>query len=857
MIKQSGIWAFILFPLFSWAQMKSHNGRLPIEEGITQVTSAAPFAHGFAKVKQGEITYYINAHGEKVFDSLDPYAGVTLGNVDDIEAYKSSIKDTLLSTKVIRFLNTGKWGVMSPAGEILLPAEYDSLEVDNPFYWKLKKENKVSLYLKGGKKLPFYEDIGYLDGNYFDIKQQGKWGIYSLEKKRLVIQPNYDAFDYCGGCGRKSTYVYASRGGKWGIINWNERELLPFEYDHEHVGMRSDNWVQSFTKNGKQLLIHIPTKKEFPADARDNYPKIVAGLLIFKEFGQELGQSRETVPQERYGIYGADGNRVVAQTYEWIDEPNANSYLGYFGPYLLAKKDGGTGVINHKGEWIIQPRYDEIHVYDDYFVAKRNNQSILLDKHEKELLRLDNVEITHLDDYFYSSGSKGLAVFKIKQKAFYGLYFPEQGKYYQPEFYEINAEAKYKGQDNDLIVAEKQGQLTVFNLSGNLLLPARYNGYHFIDKLPDSLVQVKKGTKFGLYNTRAQREIIPLNYEDNFEVINGENPLLITQKGPYDKQSYEFWDLQGNRLFNGSFSHKDTLNASTYLLGKELEAGYMLFDSKTNQVQQLNYPYVWTVGSPHLLLVSTDQKVGKLFHIKKGQELDGMYNVSQFTFDLDDTAAPYTILYPFKNGFARIMKNGKYGFIDGEGKELMSPSYAFASDFQPNGLAVVTKDKKESRYYTDALQTVNFVDRLGKAIYPSGYLAPDLNFSDFSELFLDDNILLFKREDQTGDLRVGLGSSEGQILLDPVYNEVVPLQNKPYLFLKKAGKFGLADRKGHLMVPAHYDNIVVGNQDFQEEVNSTQVFPLLVSKDDKWFYIDEYGERLPIEAASLDNLLYY
>ncbi|MEH6304160.1 WG repeat-containing protein [Olivibacter sp. CPCC 100613] len=830
-------------------------------DSIKQVTSLASFYHGYARIKEGEREYYINRQGEKAFDALIPGTNAMLGNKDDIATYKESINSEFLPTKVIAFLKNGKLGVMSPEGEILLPAAYDSVGVENPYYWKLKIGNRVSFYLKGGNMLPFYEDIGYLDGDHFDVKQAGKWGIYSLHEQKLIVPAEFDAFDYCGGCGRSPSYVYASRQGKWGIIDWDGKELLPFIYEHAHFGMRSDNWVESFAKNGKRLIVHIPTKKEFLTDESGEYPKIVAGLLLFNETIKERSQkAKGTEPVDsvvRYGIYGQDGTIIAPAQYEWIDEPNANSYLGYDGSYFLAKSDGKTGVIDHTGTWMLPAEYDEVMVYDDYFVAKKNNQAFLFNKNQQELLKVDNADITHAYEYFYSSGSDGLAAFKIKQKAYYGLYFAKTAKYYPPEFYDIDVNARLERGDRNLVIGEKQGVLTVFDMEGNLLLPARYNSFSFLDELPDSLVKVERGKKVGLYNVRSQKEVISAVYED-FELIGKQNELLLTRKGPYDKSSYEFWNLQGHKIIDKTFSKKDTLNARCYLLQSEQDKNYSLFDVETQQIRLLNYPYVWTVGSSSLLLVSTDGRTGTLFDALSGKEGTSFYDVSQFNVELNgERNNNYPTLFPFQNGVAKVLKNGKYGFVDEQGKEFLSSKYAIVSNFNTRGIAVVIKgQEQQSIDYNNDLFSANFVDKQGRVLFREDYLSPDLQYSDFSELFLDDKILLFKRLPQSNELQIGLANAAGQVLLEPIYNDIIPIKNDSCFLLKKGTKFGLASKEGKMLVAVQYGNIGLGNNGFYVGDDGADRFPLPVFNDDKWFYINEEGERLPLEAASLDNLLY-
>src|SRR5699024_10219117 len=114
-------------------------------------------------------------------------------------------------------------------------------------------------------------------------REGDKWGVYSKEKKELVIPIQYDKLDYCGGWGMKPDYAYALRDGKWGIVNFHNKTLVPFEYEFPgHQGMRSGNWVANLTKGDRELIINIATGKVyFETDYQDL--KLVNGFLALKK----------------------------------------------------------------------------------------------------------------------------------------------------------------------------------------------------------------------------------------------------------------------------------------------------------------------------------------------------------------------------------------------------------------------------------------------------------------------------------------------------------------------------------------------------------------------------------------------
>src|SRR5690606_11892406 len=114
----------------------------------------------------------------------------------------------------------GLKGLWIQSGKWHLPPIYQQIEYLSAACWKLHKKGKQTVSTPAGELLPYFDEIGYMDGRYFDVKSDGKWGIYDIERQEMRLPAVYDGFDYCSGCGRKSDYVYAQKNGKWGIVDF-------------------------------------------------------------------------------------------------------------------------------------------------------------------------------------------------------------------------------------------------------------------------------------------------------------------------------------------------------------------------------------------------------------------------------------------------------------------------------------------------------------------------------------------------------------------------------------------------------------------------------------------------------------
>gem|GEM_PF-606687 len=800
-------------------------------------TRLAPFRNGFAKITDHDQVYYIDLHGAKF--ELAETTSVGFNDEYAIQQYDRQVQEDadVLPNTVLKYRKGGKMGILSPRGEILLPAEYDGIDIEYRQFWTVKRAGKVSLWLADKTLLPFFDDIGYLDGEYFDVKQNGTWQLYSKTQKRVITRAGYDAFDYCGGCGNGSSYLYAQKNGKWGIIDWNEKILVPFEYEHTHRSMRSDNWVTSFSKAGAPVVVHIPTQKEF-VDA-----EVRMGVVIAKK-------------NNLYGVYGQDGELKIPFEFEGIEAPNDNSYLGYNGEYLVTTKQHKKGVMNLLGTQILPAVYDDIKVYGDYLVAQKQQISYLLDRRQKTLLEVENATITHANEYFYSSGGKGMDVFKIKKRAFYGLYFAKTNTYIAPAYYAIQlADFKHESRADKYVIAEKNKLFTVYNLEGQVLL-SDVEGVSELYHGPDHLVTYVKDGKSGLYDLEAKKEVIPAMY-DSFEnwTVGSSTFIKANVRIPESEQidayithKSHLYDLHGKKILGADIERIDTIHTKLSLI--KVRNGdrhqYLLLDMDNQRTERLDYKAVYPVNSPKVLLVSNDDKTGRLYDIASKKIRNGVYRLDYITQGyIPENLNRELIILPFKGNMALVRNEKGYGYINEEGKVVVTPQYVWAFDFINHAALVCQSENGE----TNAINfKMGFISKSGQSIFPLAYDLMNSRLNHVEALFMGDMVILPKLDNYTyqyglGDLRTG------KEVLPVAYTQIQSIRNANYLLLQQQDKFGIADREGRIVLPVAFDEILFDAPTFfgSDEETVTDIFPLLVYREGAWKYIRKDGTYLSIE----------
>lgn len=171
----------------------------------------------------------------------------------------------------------------------------------------------------------------------------------------------------------------------------------------------------------------------------------------------------------------------------------------------------------------------------------------------------------------------------------------------------------------------------------------------------------------------------------------------------------------------------------------------------------------------------------------------------------------YTYAGSFSNGLGRVQRDGKMGFINVNGEIVVPTRYQEAQDFT-DGLASVYNGDKWGFINTDGKVAIDFrfdvvesfyngratfgqwggekmyhgmIDKTGTIIFPAKYESTfffDPRFADLSYVMAGG--------------KYGFINKAGQIVIKPIYDEVMPTYENGIFWVKSAGKFFLINTKG-------------------------------------------------------------
>lgn len=759
------------------------------------------FVQGFARVVDQGRSIYIDSTGKPAFDTIYNYRSLSDGWVDT--------DAVSLPQDILQVAFKGKQGVMTVAGQWILRPEYDTIDTHSTEQWIVKKDNKSSLFTRKGFILPFrFEDSNQLDTNWFAVKENGKWGLYNKQKDELTVPYLYEDIDYCYGCGTKGDYVFAQKGGKWGVVNFKNEVLVPFEYDHEHMNMRSDEWIESLYKNDQKMSINLKTKKVevdtcgcLPAEEPSGEDT---------EMGPFTGQQRNG----KWGLVNKAGRLILDHVYDDINYYNDScAFIGIVRneKYGMADTTGKIVVPLAFGYWF-EPRCG-----NELFLSEKNGKEVIFDKTGKQIL----AQYSHFREMQMEDGTMLLAIIQGK---LYGFYNPATRKIVPPKYTALS----YYGDAHYLNVGigDKYGFI---DKEGNTVVPPIYDyvDMHTIPK-NDQLVKISLKDKTGLFDIKQQKVLLPVIY-DYISTYDDSTVLLVTKNGING-----VYDFSGKML--APLRYKDVIPFdSLYSFLNPKDSGKAeILNKRTHEITKLPFDTAYVAYEGHLMLVWQDGKCF-MYDIDKKAKVEGDYSKGGF---------PEYMGY-FANHRAMVVKNKKFGYVDSHGNYVVQPKYDHISNFHKGVAAVYECLDTAARIFR-----YGYIDSTGKEIVPVIYDVPQEIVQRFTEdaFFGEDDSEVLTLMKMDG--RKGLAGLNGRIIVPVNYEEILPEKHGKGYLVMEDGKFGILDLNGREIIKPLYADIMLDEgKGYDGKVSFN--FPLM-AKDGStgnWLYLDKQGQPIGVQVA--------
>lgn len=261
-------------------------------------------------------------------------------------------------TILIPFKSGKQWGYADTTGTLKIQATYDKVEFCRDGYCQVYKDGLTGFVDPQGSALVsiLYEACVPFQ-NHINAKLNGKWGIIDWQG-RIVVPLDFDNVKWLS-----NDFLQTESNGAVGVqkvSDGNANTVLPVRfksieyvwYDHQFMCMDANGDMSAYNESGEPVA--TSASEEYgviePVSA-DESPQRYS--ILTKKGKRFMVVSSQNQSLKNYGQILRDTIRVP------YDSIHPTAHWGF----ILVKSKNKWGVIDDKGTLLLKPLFDEIDVY--------------------------------------------------------------------------------------------------------------------------------------------------------------------------------------------------------------------------------------------------------------------------------------------------------------------------------------------------------------------------------------------------------------------------------------------------------------------------------------------------------------
>lgn len=430
---------------------------------------------------------------------------------------------------------------------------------------------------------------------------------------------------------------------------------------------------------------------------------IINGLLTKETTtGKITSKSYFTVYKDnKWGVIDETGNSVVDPSYaEMIIIPNKKRGV-FICTYNINYETGEykTKALNEKNEEIFS-EYDKIEAIQNkdennnlwyeqnVLKVEKNGKYGLINFEGKSILPTEYEEITAVSGIENS--------FKIKKDGKYGIVDSEGKMVVEPKFADIDV----LGKDNKtgFIIKADSGKYGIIDYSNKQILETKYDS---IEKIyGNDLYVVTVNGKQKIVN-KENNDVLTDGFDTIKQILSNQENAVIFVKA----NKYGIMNLKGEILIEAQYDSLKEAKLGTFIAQKN--GKYGIIDSENKEKIAFEYTSIVYNEKANIYILEDDNLNSNILNSDLEIKLSGMLielNESKGYLKLrvDDEYKYYNLKFEEKNE-ADIFpnrtlfiskKNGKYGYVDKEGKIVVDYIYDDATEQNDYGYVAVKKDNR-------------------------------------------------------------------------------------------------------------------------------------------------------------------
>lgn len=580
--------------------------------------------------------------------------------------------------------NKNVWGFKNKKGKWEIKPQFDTVYHEFEFGKAIVgKDKKHGVINRDGKTIiPFtYQEILPQIKHLFPVRSdKGKWGFLSVEGEQLFPEL-YDNFRLT----YKGKHLLLQKELRWGIYSMHNKELVPHLYKQieslNHKSYRAlpfADW-QILQANGTVL-----------SSAKADTMRMLTSTTI------------------SYTLQGRKGIRNLSKE---LCPAQFENILHAHDSLYFVKKNGYWGIATETGKYILEPQFEEVKAYPNYFIATL--------KYRERKIYTWNLKPLTADSYLNIADSSG-GLWAVQNNIDLWGYLNAKGelkiscRYSKAEPFK-NGLAKVTLQGSSYYINAYEEQIITpsecsYYESGFLKVNSSFRkswikGMHEYEELKilsDNFYRIKSKGGYGILNDNGNL-ILPCEYS-SIELSSDEQ-LFITQK----KKVYFIYRTSGQLIGPPHKRFDRMIDASEGLVKIKYKGGlgFCELDDKILISTQYDATGLFKNG------ICAVKLRGKWGYIDREERfvLQPYYNEPAIfygeagilkennDYHLINSKGKLTIEYPLINiertaeGFYIIQnKAGLYGLANASGKELFPPKYKAIKAYE-GGIFIVTDDE--------------------------------------------------------------------------------------------------------------------------------------------------------------------
>lgn len=303
----------------------------------------------------------------------------------------------------------GKWGLVSSTNSTLLSCEYNNLSNIRNNIWRTSKSGKYGYVRLNTTSsvttlIPcIYESLGdYSSDSYIHATLKGKKGMIDGQNK-IIIPFEYSKIGNPCQTSNGYSIIWVEKDGKLGIYNDDGKELQPCDIDKAYILTEYNSIELSYTDCPSTDYIYIVRNGLIGLISGSTFETIIPCMY---EYISPIKTSKAFYKANgKWGIIDANNKTIQLAIYDNVEidgstlsEQKMPSMA--FQSNMYVRNNGKVGMLKANGEDFIPVKYDSLGMYsDNMLVAKVGDKYGFLNEEGKE-----TVPFIYSQTHDYSEG---------------------------------------------------------------------------------------------------------------------------------------------------------------------------------------------------------------------------------------------------------------------------------------------------------------------------------------------------------------------------------------------------------------------------------------------------------------------